>query len=111
MAAAFVRVTTCSMPTSRPDGTTITFTNSSDNQFHHVALMDFGTNDPAVVEANLPAILEGEEDAPPPEGIDMEQVNFDFAVLADLRTGFEWDVRSTLRGRAHVRRAVLHPRP
>ena len=60
-------------------GTTVTFTNSSDNQFHHVIVMDFGTNDPAVVEANLPAILESEEDAPPPEGIDMAQVNFEFA--------------------------------
>jgi hypothetical protein len=62
-----------------PGGSTIIFTNSSDNQFHHVALMDFGTTDPAIVEENLPALLEGEEDAPPPAGIDMEQVNFDFA--------------------------------
>ena len=60
-------------------GTSVTFTNSSDNQFHHVALMDFGTNDPALVEEVLPAFLESEEDAPPPEGIDMEQVNPDFA--------------------------------
>jgi hypothetical protein len=60
-------------------GTSVTFTNSSDNQFHHVALMDFGTNDPALVAEILPAFLEGEEDAPPPEGIDMEQVNPDFA--------------------------------
>ncbi len=32
-------------------GSTVTFTNSSDNQFHHVILVDFGSNDPAVVEA------------------------------------------------------------
>ena len=57
----------------------MTFTNSSDNQFHHVAITDFGTNDPALVEEILPALLEGGEDAPPPEGIDMEQVNFEFA--------------------------------
>jgi hypothetical protein len=62
-----------------PRGTTITFTNSSDNQFHHVSLMDFGTSDPAVVEANLPALLESEEDAPLPEGIDPAQINFEFA--------------------------------
>jgi hypothetical protein len=60
-------------------GTTVTFTNSSDNQFHHVIIMDFGTNDPAVVEAIMPEFLASEEDAPPPEGIDMEQVNFEFA--------------------------------
>ena len=28
-------------------GSTVTFTNTSDNQFHHVLLVDFGTNDPA----------------------------------------------------------------
>ena len=61
-------------------GSTITFTNSSDNQFHHVVLMDFGSNDPAVVEENFPAMLESGEDAPLPEGIDPEQVNFEFAV-------------------------------
>jgi hypothetical protein len=60
-------------------GTTVTFTNTSDNQFHHVVIMDFGTNDPALVEANLPALLESEGDAPPPEGMDMEQFNPDFA--------------------------------
>ena len=92
-------------------GTSVTFTNSSDNQFHHVALMDFGTNDPALVEEILPAFLESEEDAPPPEGIDMEQVNPDFAVLAGLRTGFERHVRSSVRGGAHLCRDVLHPGP
>jgi hypothetical protein len=56
-------------------GSTVTFTNSSDNQFHHVILIDFGTNDPALVEAFLPALLESEGEAPPPEGIDSEQVN------------------------------------
>ena len=60
-------------------GSTVMFTNSSDNQFHHVAVLDFGTNDPALVEENLPAIVESEGEGPPPEGIDVEQVNFEFA--------------------------------
>jgi hypothetical protein len=55
-------------------GSTITFTNSSDNQFHHVELIDFGTNDPALVEEYVPALLESDGEAPPPEGIDPEQV-------------------------------------
>ena len=59
-------------------GGTVTFTNSSDNQFHHVMLMDFGTNDPAVVEENVPTLF-SEEEGPPPAGIDMAQVNFEFA--------------------------------
>jgi hypothetical protein len=60
-------------------GTTVTFTNSSDNQFHHVAVIDWGTNDPALVEGYLPAWIESHGQAPPPEGIDPEQVNPDFA--------------------------------
>ena len=60
-------------------GATVTFTNSSDNQFHHVALMDFGTNDVALVEQSLPVLLESEGEGPPPEGLDMEQFNPDFA--------------------------------
>ena len=63
-------------------GTTVTFTNSSDNQFHHVVLFDFGTNDPVLVEENLPALLESllSEEAPSvPEGIDPAQINFEFA--------------------------------
>jgi hypothetical protein len=40
--------------------------------------MDFGSSDPALVEENLPAILES-EDASMPEGIDPSQVNFEFA--------------------------------
>ena len=59
--------------------TTVTFTNSSDNQFHHVFIVDFGTNDPVVVEENLPVLLESEEDAPLPEGIDGSQITFEFA--------------------------------
>ena len=92
-------------------GTTVTFTNSSDNQFHHVPLMDFGTNDPAVVEENLPAVLEGEEDAPPPEGIDLAQVNFEFAESPVFGPGASGTFEVTVRGGAHVRRGVLHPGP
>ena len=62
-----------------PCDSTITFTNSSDNQFHHVIVVDFGTNDPVLVEENLPALLDSGPDSPPPTGIDMSQVNFDFA--------------------------------
>jgi hypothetical protein len=57
---------------------TVTFTNSSDNQFHHVLLIDFGSSDPAVVEENLLTVLEGDENTPIPEGIDPAQVNFEF---------------------------------
>ena len=92
-------------------GTTITFTNSSDNQFHHVALMDFGTNDPAVVEANLPAILEGEEDAPPPEGIDMAQVNFDFAFSPIFGPGSSGTFEAPFEeGHTYVALCFIHDR-
>ena len=60
-------------------GETATFTNTSDNQLHHVILVDFGSNDPAVVGDKLLELLAGDGSAPPPEGIDMSQVNFDFA--------------------------------
>lgn len=60
-------------------GTTVTFTNSSDNQFHHVVLIDAGINDPALVEEYLPTFLETEGAGSPPEGIDMAQFNDEFA--------------------------------
>jgi hypothetical protein len=62
-----------------PDATTFTFNNDSDTQFHHVLLVDFGTNDPALVESKLPELLMSDEGAPPPDGLDMSQVDFDFA--------------------------------
>jgi len=62
-----------------PCDSTITFTNSSDNQFHHVIVVDFGANDPVTVEQQLPTLLFSEEDAPPPPGIDMAEMNFEFA--------------------------------
>lgn len=59
-------------------GATATFTNTSDNQLHHVLIVDFGANDPAVVDDKLLELLSSDESAPPPEGIDMSQVNFEF---------------------------------
>jgi hypothetical protein len=61
------------------DGPTITFTNSSDNQFHHVVVVDFGANDPALVEEYLPAFLESDGRGPAPEGVEVEQVDTEFA--------------------------------
>jgi len=60
-------------------GSIMTFSNESANEFHHVILVDFGTNDPALVESSMLEFLQSEEDAPPPEGLDMSQVNFEFA--------------------------------
>ena len=62
-----------------PGGSIMTFNNDGANEFHHVVLVDFGTNDPALVESSMLEFLQSEEDAPPPEGLDMEQVNFEFA--------------------------------
>lgn len=60
---------------------TFTFTNEGPDQFHHGVIVDFGTNSPEVAEQAIEPLLNSEEDAPPPdiEGLDMEQVNFDFA--------------------------------
>lgn len=51
-------------------GGTITFTNASEEQFHHVILADFGTNDPDVVEEKLAEIIQSEGEMP--EGIEGE---------------------------------------
>jgi hypothetical protein len=67
-------------------GKTLTFRNDSKEQWHHVLIVDFGTNDPEVVEENLQAILEAEgEDLP--EGIDGDQINFDFATSSVFGPG------------------------
>ena len=63
-----------------PGESIITFTNESASEFHHVVLVDFGTNDQALVESSMLEFLQSDEDAPPPEGRDMSQVNFEFAV-------------------------------
>lgn len=63
-----------------PGESIVTFTNESANEFHHVILVDFGTNDAELVESSMLEFLQSEEDAPPPEGIDMSQVSFDFGV-------------------------------
>ena len=80
-------------------GPTLTMRNEGPEQLHHAVLMDFGTNDPAVVEEALPALLESEgEDVPDVEGLDMEQVNFDFGGSAVFGPGlggtFEADITS-----------------
>ena len=74
-------------------GSTITFTNSSDNQFHHVALIDFGTNDPAVVEENLPAILESEDEGPAARGHRPGTGQLRVRRFRCVRAGFERHVR------------------
>ena len=68
-------------------GKTVTFTNTSDNQFHFVLLVDFGTNDPAAVEAALPTLLTSDQNSPPPDGIDMSQMNFDFGASGVMGPG------------------------
>jgi hypothetical protein len=50
-------------------GDQFTFENQSSDQFHHVVVFNFGDLDPAVVEENLPAFLEGDESTPPPEAL------------------------------------------
>jgi hypothetical protein len=57
---------------------TVNFVNESQEQFHNVSIVDFGTNDPQVVEDNLPAILEAEDPNSLPPGVDGSQINFDF---------------------------------
>lgn len=75
---------------------TLVFRNDGPVQFHHAVLMDFGTNEPAAVEAALPALMESEGEGPPPDGIDMEQVDFEFGGSAVFGPGlggtFEADV-------------------
>ena len=68
-------------------GSTVTFTNTSDNQFHFVLLADFGTTDPAALEAAVPVLLTADDSTPPPEGIDPSQVNFDFAASGVMGPG------------------------
>lgn len=57
---------------------TLNFVNDSEKQLHHAILVDFGDQDPDVIRKNLPALLESEDDAPPPADIDVSKVNFDF---------------------------------
>lgn len=60
---------------------TFTFLNEGPDQFHHGVIVDFGTNSPEVAEEAIEPLLNSEDDGPPPdiEGLDMEQVDFDFA--------------------------------
>jgi hypothetical protein len=56
---------------------TVNFSNDSEKEYHHLLLIGFGTNDPAVIEEHLMEILESEGDSPPPEGVDMSQMDFE----------------------------------
>jgi len=111
-------------------GSTVTFVNEG-QEFHHVVIVDFGTNDPEVVEENLLALLTGgpetsapEESMPVesmpvgsmpvesmpvgsmplgPEGIDMSQINFDFALSGVFGTGSSGTFEATFEpGRIYV---------
>ena len=101
-------------------GSTVTFVNEG-QEFHHVVIVDFGTNDPEVVEENLLALLTGgpetsapeesmpvesmpEESMPMgPEGIDMSQINFDFALSGVFGTGSSGTFEATFEpGRIYV---------
>jgi hypothetical protein len=57
---------------------TVNFVNESQEQFHNVEIVDFGANDPQVIEDNLQAILEAEDPNSLPPGVDGSQINFDF---------------------------------
>lgn len=59
---------------------TFTFRNEGPDQLHHAVIVDFGTNSLEVAQQAIKPLLTSEEDAPPPsiEGLDMEQVDFDF---------------------------------
>jgi hypothetical protein len=58
-------------------GETFTFINEGPDQIHHAVLIGFGTAEVATVEENLLAFFESEEDAPPPPGINPEEVSFE----------------------------------
>ena len=60
-------------------GGTINFANIGPDEMHHAILIDFGTNDPAVIEENFPAILQAEGPDDIPEGVDPSQIDFEFA--------------------------------
>lgn len=63
-----------------PGPGTLTFRNEGPDQLHHAVLVDFGTNSVEVAEEAIGPLLQGGEDEPPPdiEGLDVEQVDFDF---------------------------------
>jgi hypothetical protein len=61
-----------------PGPATVNFHNDGPDQLHHAVIVDFGTADPDLVEAGIPEFLTSDETAPPPEGIDPTQVNFEF---------------------------------
>ncbi len=60
-------------------GDTYTFKNEAENQTHHAVLINFGDLDPALVEENLPAFIQADENTPPPDAF--AEVDFDNAFI------------------------------
>ncbi len=60
-------------------GDTYTFKNEAANESHHAVLINFGDLDPALVEENLPAFIQADEDTPPPDAF--AEVDFDNAFI------------------------------
>ena len=50
-------------------GDTYTFKNEAANESHHAVLINFGDLDPALVEENLPAFIQADENTPPPDAL------------------------------------------
>ena len=60
-------------------GDTYTFKNEAANESHHALLINFGDLDPALVEENLPAFIQADENTPPPDAF--ADVDFDNAFI------------------------------
>jgi hypothetical protein len=60
-------------------GDTYTFKNEAANESHHAVLINFGDLDPALVEENLPAFIQADENTPPPDAF--AEVDFDNAFI------------------------------
>ena len=93
-------------------GTTVTFTNSSDNQFHHVALMDFGTNDPAARRGRTcRRSWRARRTHRRPRASTWSRSTPISPSSPVFGPGSSGTFEATVRGGAHLRRAVLHPGP
>ena len=70
------------------DAKEFVFRNEGPAQFHHVVLFNFGDIAPSVVEENLPAFFESEEDAPPPPAFkDLDFENLEAGASTVLSPG------------------------
>jgi hypothetical protein len=90
-------------------GSTVTFTNSSDNQFHHGSSSTLAPTTPH--SSRRPARLLGERGASRPRGHRHGAGERRVWRLGCVRPWFERHVRGTIRGGQHVRRDVLHLGP